>query len=114
MPYTPTEHLLVEHDGPIVTITLKLAAWYVTDILKDAPPPVAAKGGRIAYKTGTSYGYRDAWAAGFDGKHTVRLDASGWEFSGQRYPYLERCSHHQAPTIPASRKTSCTGTQPKR
>lgn len=22
---------------------------------------------------------------------TVRLDASGWEFSGQRYPYLERC-----------------------
>ncbi len=39
-----------------------VAAWYVTDILKDAPPPLNAKGGRFAYKTGTSYGYRDAWA----------------------------------------------------
>ena len=31
-----------------------VAAWYVTDILKDAPPPPATAGGRIAYKTGTS------------------------------------------------------------
>ena len=48
-----------------------VAAWYVADILKDAPPPASAKGGGIAYKTGTSYGYRDAWAAGFDGRHTI-------------------------------------------
>ncbi|MFN0217260.1 MAG: penicillin-binding protein 1C [Hyphomicrobium sp.] len=48
-----------------------LAAWYVTDILKDAPPPLNAKGGRFAYKTGTSYGYRDAWAIGYDGRHVV-------------------------------------------
>ncbi|PPD28366.1 MAG: penicillin-binding protein 1C [Hyphomicrobium sp.] len=48
-----------------------VAAWYVSDILKDAPPPPAAVGGRIAYKTGTSYGYRDAWAAGYDGRHTI-------------------------------------------
>lgn len=48
-----------------------LAAWYVTDILKDAPPPPNAKGGRFAYKTGTSYGYRDAWAIGYDGKYVV-------------------------------------------
>ncbi|MGQ0671546.1 MAG: penicillin-binding protein 1C [Hyphomicrobium sp.] len=47
------------------------AAWYVTDILKDAPPPPNTKAGRIAYKTGTSYGYRDAWAAGYDGRHTI-------------------------------------------
>jgi penicillin-binding protein 1C len=47
------------------------AAWYVGDILKDAPPPASAKGGGIAYKTGTSYGYRDAWAAGFDGRTTI-------------------------------------------
>ena len=26
---------------------------------------------RIAFKTGTSYGYRDAWAVGFDGKRTI-------------------------------------------
>ena len=48
-----------------------VAAWYVTDILKDAPPPVSSKGGRIAYKTGTSYGYRDAWAIGYDGRYTI-------------------------------------------
>jgi penicillin-binding protein 1C len=50
-----------------------LAAWYVTDILKDAPPPLNAKGGRFAYKTGTSYGYRDAWAIGYDGKYVVAV-----------------------------------------
>ncbi len=50
-----------------------VAAWYVTDILKDAPPPANAKGGAIAYKTGTSYGYRDAWAVGFDGRHTIAV-----------------------------------------
>jgi penicillin-binding protein 1C len=50
-----------------------VAAWYVTDILKDAPPPANARGGRIAYKTGTSYGYRDAWAIGYDGKHVIAV-----------------------------------------
>ena len=47
------------------------AAWYVGNVLLGAPPPENAVGGRIAYKTGTSYGYRDAWAIGFDGKHTI-------------------------------------------
>lgn len=50
-----------------------VAAWYVTDILKDAPPPLNAKGGRFAYKTGTSYGYRDAWAIGYDGRHVIAV-----------------------------------------
>lgn len=50
-----------------------VAAWYVTDILKDAPPPVSARSGRIAYKTGTSYGYRDAYAIGYDGRHTIAV-----------------------------------------
>ncbi len=48
-----------------------VAAWYVADTLLGAPPPLNAVPGRIAYKTGTSYGYRDAWAAGFDRKHTI-------------------------------------------
>ena len=26
---------------------------------------------RIAFKTGTSYGYRDAWSVGFDGSYTI-------------------------------------------
>jgi penicillin-binding protein 1C len=48
-----------------------VAAWYVGDILIGAPPPENAPPGRIAYKTGTSYGYRDAWAVGFDGRMTI-------------------------------------------
>ncbi|RYE31045.1 MAG: penicillin-binding protein 1C [Hyphomicrobiales bacterium] len=48
-----------------------VAAWYVADTLLGAPPPLNAVPGRIAYKTGTSYGYRDAWAVGFDRKHTI-------------------------------------------
>ncbi len=46
------------------------AAAYVTDIL--AGTPGAAKGdSRLALKTGTSYGYRDAWAMGYDGRLAV-------------------------------------------
>jgi len=47
------------------------AAWYVANILIGAPPPENAMPGRIAFKTGTSYGYRDAWAVGFDGRMTI-------------------------------------------
>jgi penicillin-binding protein 1C len=48
-----------------------VAAWYVGNVLIGAPPPVNAPHGRIAFKTGTSYGYRDAWAVGFDGRITI-------------------------------------------
>jgi len=48
-----------------------VAAWYIGNILVGTPPPENAAGGRIAYKTGTSYGYRDAWSVGFDGKRTI-------------------------------------------
>lgn len=47
------------------------AAHHLTDILRDAPPPPNTRAGRIAFKTGTSYGYRDAWAVGYDGRHTI-------------------------------------------
>lgn len=50
-----------------------VASWYVGQTLAGSPPPDNAAGGRIAFKTGTSYGYRDAWSAGFDGKHTVAV-----------------------------------------
>ncbi len=54
--------------APVLSPT---AAWYVSDILEGVPPPLNGSPGRIAYKTGTSYGYRDAWAIGFDGAHVV-------------------------------------------
>jgi penicillin-binding protein 1C len=47
------------------------AAWYVSNVLLGSPPPDNGTPGRIAYKTGTSYGYRDAWSVGFDGRHTI-------------------------------------------
>ena len=47
------------------------AAWSVADVLAGAPAPLAAANGRIAFKTGTSYGHRDAWAIGFDGGHVI-------------------------------------------
>ena len=48
-----------------------VAAWYIGSILIGAPPPENAAPGRIAFKTGTSYGYRDAWAVGYDGRTTI-------------------------------------------
>lgn len=47
------------------------AAWQVADILSGVKPPAGAPGLGIAYKTGTSYGYRDAWSIGFDGRHVL-------------------------------------------
>ncbi len=49
------------------------AAWQVGHILSGLAPPLgtAARDGQIAYKTGTSYGHRDAWAIGFDGHHVI-------------------------------------------
>lgn len=49
------------------------AAYYVSHILRGATPPKNAKPGELAYKTGTSYGYRDGWAIGFDGKYLVAV-----------------------------------------
>jgi penicillin-binding protein 1C len=48
-----------------------VAAWYVGNVLLGTPPPENAAARRIAFKTGTSYGYRDAWAVGFDGARTI-------------------------------------------
>jgi len=66
---------LSERQGDDVRMPRRLlgpvAAWYVGNILLGAPPPDNAPHGRIAFKTGTSYGYRDAWAIGFDGRMTV-------------------------------------------
>jgi penicillin-binding protein 1C len=62
-------------DNPAATAPRRLmdpaAAWYVGNVLIGTPPPDNAVGGRIAFKTGTSYGYRDAWAIGFDGKRVI-------------------------------------------
>jgi penicillin-binding protein 1C len=66
---------LTERDSAVAQSPRRLldpfAAWYVGNILIGALPPENAPHGRIAFKTGTSYGYRDAWAIGFDGRMTI-------------------------------------------
>ncbi|WP_292509572.1 penicillin-binding protein 1C [Mesorhizobium sp.] len=47
------------------------ANWQITDILSGVKPPEGAARRGIAYKTGTSYGYRDAWSVGFDGRYVL-------------------------------------------
>jgi len=49
----------------------RVAAWQVGNVLMGTPPPDNAARNRIAFKTGTSYGYRDAWSVGFDGRMTI-------------------------------------------
>ena len=59
--------------GEGVRLMGPVAAWYVSNVLLGTPPPENGVPGRIAFKTGTSYGYRDAWSIGFDGKHTIGI-----------------------------------------
>ena len=49
----------------------RASAWQIGDILSRMAPPLGAPANRLAYKTGTSYGHRDAWAIGFDGAHVI-------------------------------------------
>lgn len=72
---------IVRRDRPTPTpvrLIGQTAAWYVADVLADAPLPegfaslpVALRDRRIAYKTGTSAGFRDAWAVGYSANWTV-------------------------------------------
>lgn len=64
--------------GEDATLVGPIAAWYLTRILEQAPPPPNSlapqnrkRGRTVAFKTGTSYGYRDAWAIGYDSAYTV-------------------------------------------
>ncbi|MET1027938.1 MAG: penicillin-binding protein 1C [Dongiaceae bacterium] len=75
---------LVFRSGPeemqpaVKTLMSPMAAYYLTQILNDTPPPPNRLAGsnrrdasQIAYKTGTSYGYRDAWAIGYNARFTI-------------------------------------------
>jgi penicillin-binding protein 1C len=66
--------------GAPATVLTEKAAKQVTDILRGVAPPdgrvtplIVADARPIAYKTGTSYGFRDAWAAGYSPNWTVAV-----------------------------------------
>ncbi len=52
-------------------VLTRASAWQVADILTGTPRPRGVRGAGIAFKTGTSYGHRDAWAMGFDGRYVI-------------------------------------------
>ena len=70
------------------------ASFLTLDILKDNPPPAAYQQtpligqpintNQIAWKTGTSYGFRDAWAMGISGDYVVAVWVGN--FNGQGNP----------------------------
>ncbi|WP_202913364.1 penicillin-binding protein 1C [Acuticoccus sediminis] len=62
-PRPPANHRLLE----------PRAAASIDAILAEMKPPRNARPGLIAYKTGTSYGYRDAWAVGYDARHVIAV-----------------------------------------
>jgi penicillin-binding protein 1C len=67
------EHATARQPASNTQLLSPVAAWYVSDVLRSAPAPANAKPGQIAYKTGTSYGFRDAWAVGYDGRHVIAV-----------------------------------------
>ena len=69
--------LIERYDAPRAAIDVRLmersSADAVVDILAGLPPPkgIASRSGALAYKTGTSYRFRDGWAVGFDGSRVI-------------------------------------------
>jgi penicillin-binding protein 1C len=93
-----------------------LGAWYVNDILAEAPPPPGVlpaetrRGRRLAFKTGTSYGFRDFWAVGYDPEVTIGVWAGrpdGTPMAGHSgrltaAPILFKIADLLGPAIPRS------------
>lgn len=67
------------------------ASFLVLDILKDNPPPdthrkpsSALTGNQVAWKTGTSHGFRDAWAVGVCAGRVVAAWVGNFNSAGNR------------------------------
>ena len=65
--YRPLTFNPAARPGPELRLLAPAAAWQIDRILRTMP----CSGDRIRYKTGTSYGFRDAWAIGYTQQHTV-------------------------------------------
>jgi penicillin-binding protein 1C len=67
----PLREIMKDDQRDPLRLMDQVAAWQVGNVLMGTPPPENAAHNRIAFKTGTSYGYRDAWSIGFDGRITI-------------------------------------------
>jgi penicillin-binding protein 1C len=85
---------------PVTRIASKEATAIVTDILCDndarqksfGPRSPLAFEQRIAAKTGTSSGFRDAWTVGFDKEHTVAVWAGNFDGRPMRDTFAVRAA----------------------
>jgi penicillin-binding protein 1C len=62
--------------APTTALMTASSAQDIGDILRDTPRPegvAPAQSRAVAYKTGTSYGFRDAWALGYSDRYTVAV-----------------------------------------
>jgi penicillin-binding protein 1C len=91
--------LAAEHQ-PITRIASKEATAIITDILSDNEArqksfglhsPLAFEQ-RVAAKTGTSSGFRDAWTVGFDKEHTVAVWAGNFDGRPMRDTFAVRAA----------------------
>jgi penicillin-binding protein 1C len=91
--------LTAEHQ-PITRIASKEATAIITDILSDndarqksfGPHSPLALEQRVAAKTGTSSGFRDAWTVGFDKEHTVAVWAGNFDGRPMRDTFAVRAA----------------------
>jgi penicillin-binding protein 1C len=67
-----------EPEGVVATMFSPVSAYYLSSILRGSPLPDGWSMGQgvsraraIGFKTGTSYGFRDAWALGFSPRYTI-------------------------------------------
>ena len=94
------------------------AARDVSAMLAAMRPPRNAPMGEIAYKTGTSYGYRDAWAIGYDARHVIAVwvgrpdgtpvtSLTGWTDAAPiLFDAFARIGTHRLPAPPAALATA--------
>ncbi len=89
-------------DGPHHRIFGPVAAWYLRDVLSGVALPDGWAMGQglsrthaVAFKTGTSYGFRDAWAVGFSGDYTVGV----WVGRADGAPSADRIGREAAAPI---------------
>lgn len=84
---TPTDESDLRREPPIISAA---AAWFTFDAMQEVERPNAEgdweffrSGRRIAWKTGTSFGFRDAWAVGVTPKYAVGVWAGNADGEGR-------------------------------
>ncbi|WP_082897168.1 penicillin-binding protein 1C [Thalassotalea crassostreae] len=97
-PKTQAQQKPTEQAFTGVQILSKESAWIIKEILSEIDPPdraAAAYHRQISWKTGTSYGYRDAWAVGTSNDYTVGV----WVGRPDGAPFVGQTGAKQAGPI---------------